>query len=95
MQRARIAVIGGGPAGVATAWALSRRGENGLLILEKVEFANTHSSGRNAAMIRQLIDEPGAGPLARSSAQFSQSFLLNLKSTSTLGKSDLFGSARP
>ena len=69
MKRSRIVIVGAGFAGAATAWALARRGVSDVLILEREEFPGTHSSGRNAAMIRQLIEEPSIAALARASAR--------------------------
>ncbi len=48
-------IIGGGLAGMSTAWGLSLLGERDVVVLEKEDFPGMHSSGRNAAMIRQLV----------------------------------------
>ena len=55
MDSARFVIVGAGLAGMATAYALTRRGETGVLILEKENLPGLHSSGRNAAMIRQVV----------------------------------------
>jgi D-arginine dehydrogenase len=59
-------IIGGGLAGMSTAWGLSLLGEHDVVVLEKEDFPGMHSSGRNAAMIRQLV--PGEELLGLSTA---------------------------
>ena len=47
-ERARIAIIGGGIAGVATAWHLAERGESDVVILERTELtagSTWHAAG--------------------------------------------------
>ncbi len=63
-------IIGGGLAGMSTAWGLSVLGERDTVVLEKENVPGMHSSGRNAAMIRQVV--PGAEllQLALSGARF-------------------------
>lgn len=58
-------VIGAGFAGAATAFHLMRRGLERVVVLEKERFAGVHSSGRNAAMIRQVTRDPAVAELAR------------------------------
>lgn len=55
--RAEIAVIGGGLAGLATAWALTERGVTDVVVLEREPALATHASGRNAAMCRALAED--------------------------------------
>jgi D-arginine dehydrogenase len=55
---ARVAVIGAGFAGAATAAALARRGFAPGLIVEREALPGSHASGRNAAMIRQVEFDP-------------------------------------
>ena len=52
-----IAVIGGGLAGLATAWALAERGASDVVVLEREPTLATHASGRNAAMCRALAED--------------------------------------
>ena len=54
----RFLVIGGGVAGIATAWSLAERGETDVVVLEREELLGTHSSGRNAAILRTLCADP-------------------------------------
>ena len=49
-----VVIIGAGMAGVATAFALSRRGVREIVIVEREAQVATHASGRNAAIFRLL-----------------------------------------
>jgi glycine/D-amino acid oxidase-like deaminating enzyme len=54
---ADVVIIGAGFAGLSTAHALQRRGVSSV-VLEQEAVPGFHSSGRNAAIARRLIDEP-------------------------------------
>lgn len=64
-------IIGGGIAGLATAWHLAQRGQRDVLLLEREANLGTQSSGLNAAILRTL----GPDPLTTSVAQRSAAFL--------------------
>jgi D-arginine dehydrogenase len=51
-------VVGAGFAGAATAWHLAARGVEDVVLLEKEPVAGRHSSGRNAALVREKVDHP-------------------------------------
>ena len=70
MESAKYVIVGAGLAGMATAWGLTRASEKSVLVLEKEEFPGMHSSGRNAAMIRQVVSNPALVALAREGARF-------------------------
>jgi len=70
MDSARIVIIGAGLAGVATAYRLAGLGETDVLILEKEVLPGMHSSGRSAAMIRQVVQDKDILMLAREGARF-------------------------
>lgn len=63
------AVIGGGIAGAAALFHLARAGSR-CVLLERESLAGTHSTGRNAAMIRQNVADPIERLLAVRSAAF-------------------------
>jgi len=63
-------VIGAGFAGAATAYHLARRGVRDVLVLEQEALPGFHSSGRNAAMIRQCVPDAALLALARDGAAF-------------------------
>lgn len=63
-------IIGAGFAGAATAYQLTRRGVTDILLLEQESIPGFHSSGRNAAMLRQCVPEPDLAKLTRDGAVF-------------------------
>ena len=63
-------IAGAGFAGAATAYHLARAGVRSLLLLEQESMPGFHSSGRNAAMLRQCVSEPDLTRLARAGAAF-------------------------
>jgi len=66
-RSAAVVIVGGGFAGLSTANALWRRGVTDLVILEQEPVPAFHSSGRNAAILRRLIEEPTTFALAMTS----------------------------
>jgi len=55
MERAEILIVGGGVAGLATAWQLAREGRgSGVVLLEGEAHLATHSSALNASILRCL-----------------------------------------
>ena len=65
-----IAIVGGGIAGAAAAFFLTRKGARDIVILERDRTAGAHSTGRNAAILRTLISDPVLRAVARESAEF-------------------------
>jgi D-arginine dehydrogenase len=70
MSDERVIIIGAGIAGAATAYFLTRKGLNNILILEKEKLAGTQSTGRNAAILRTMIPHPLLNRIACESAGF-------------------------
>jgi D-arginine dehydrogenase len=70
MESVDFLVIGAGLAGASTAYHLSRMGAGSVLIVEQEDTPGMHSSGRNAAMIRQVVGNPEIAKLAREGAAF-------------------------
>ena len=60
----RVAVIGGGIAGLATAWHLARARAGSVVLLERESLLASHSSARNAAIFQLLEELPGMIGLA-------------------------------
>ncbi len=67
-----IVVIGAGFAGLATAFHLARRGVREVLVLEREAVPGAHASGRNAGLLRQVVEEGPFGPLCRAGARALQ-----------------------
>jgi D-arginine dehydrogenase len=63
-------IIGGGLAGISTAYHLSVAGVTDLTILEQAEAVGQYASGRNAAMARQYVPERDTVPLAVRGTRF-------------------------
>jgi D-arginine dehydrogenase len=63
-------IVGAGFAGAATAYHLAREGVGDILIVEQETIAGFHSSGRNAAMVRQCVSDPTTAALTRDGAGF-------------------------
>lgn len=57
-------IIGAGFAGLSTAYHLSKRGRKSVLVIEQDKKLGGHSSGRNAGMIRQAVEDPTLARLA-------------------------------
>lgn len=70
-ERFETLIIGGGIAGLATAWHLAQRGRRDVLLLEREGSLGSQSSGRNAAILRTLCSDP----LTTSVAQRAVAFL--------------------
>jgi len=71
MSAERIVIVGGGIAGVATAWWLARAGAGRRVVLvEREDVLGQHSSGRNAAILRTAIPAPATRRLALETMRF-------------------------
>jgi D-arginine dehydrogenase len=68
--RARVVIIGGGLAGMATAYALTSAGVSDVLVLEREVTCGYHASGRNAALGRQLTEDDAVTALTVRGAAF-------------------------
>lgn len=69
-DRAEILIVGGGVAGLATAYFLARAGVRGVVLVEREEQLASHSSALNAAILRTLTADPFLTELAQRSARF-------------------------
>ena len=66
----RCVVVGAGFAGAATAFHLTQMGMSNVVVLEQEAVPGMHASGRNAAMIRQVVSGESISSLARGGAAF-------------------------
>ncbi len=79
MGQTKILIIGGGIAGLTTAWHLAQSGRGeGVLLLEREEQLATHSSAQNAAILRTLGPDPFSSRIAQASARFLRDGVLLL-----------------
>jgi D-arginine dehydrogenase len=67
-DRQRVAVIGGGIAGVSAAWALAA--DHDVILLEAEPELATHATGRSAAMLSETSGPRAVCALARASRHF-------------------------
>ncbi len=58
VDRAEVAIIGGGIAGLSTAFHLARSGQRGIVLLDREDQPGTYASGHNAAIARSLTGRP-------------------------------------
>jgi glycine/D-amino acid oxidase-like deaminating enzyme len=72
-RRAEVVIVGGGFAGAATAYALTRAGIGDVLVLERERSFGYHASGRNAALCRQIVEDEGVTALTVRGAAFLRS----------------------
>jgi glycine/D-amino acid oxidase-like deaminating enzyme len=56
-RSAEVAIIGGGFAGCATAWALARAGIDDVVVIERERELGRYASGRGAGLGRQLAED--------------------------------------
>lgn len=70
MSGARVVVVGGGIAGLASAWWLVQRGVRELVLVEREPLLGTHSTGRNAAILRTPQPDALGEQLALEGARF-------------------------
>ncbi|MBI4353136.1 MAG: FAD-binding oxidoreductase, partial [Candidatus Omnitrophica bacterium] len=63
-MREEVLIIGGGFAGLSTAYHLALKGVRGVVILEREREIGAHASGKNAGMIRQAIPDPALARMA-------------------------------
>ena len=65
-----VAIVGGGLAGAATAFFLSRARGVRVVVVEQEDAPAVHSSGRNAGLVRGASGEPHLDALCREGAEF-------------------------
>jgi len=68
-ERVDVAIIGGGFAGLATAWALRQRGVTDMIVVEREAELGRFASGRSAGLGRQLAEDDDTTALAVRGAQ--------------------------
>ena len=64
-----VLIVGGGIAGLSTAWSLSRRGWSDVLLVERGELGG-QASRQNASILKELSSDPVTAELARRGADF-------------------------
>ncbi len=69
-ETAQVAIVGAGIAGASVAWHLAREGVEGIVLLEREEAPGLRASGRNAALVRQSVEDEVNLQLAVESVRF-------------------------
>ncbi len=95
-DRAAIVIVGGGFAGLSTAWWLTRGGVTDVVVVEREVELGRHASGRNAGMCRQVAEDDawtarcvrGATFLREPPAEFTTSPLVEVTGSLLLGDDD-------
>lgn len=64
LEQAEILIIGGGIAGLSTAFHLAQMGQKGIVLLEREDLPGFYASGHNAGVGRQLTGRPEHTALA-------------------------------
>ena len=73
-----IVIVGAGFAGIATAYHLSRRGQRGIIVLEREDGPGVFASGRNAGLLRQSSADGPTAELLRRGARAARSLLARI-----------------
>ncbi len=63
-------IVGGGIAGLSTAWNLGQLGGERVLVLERESAFGTHASAQNASILKELGEDSLTSELERRSARF-------------------------
>jgi len=66
---ANVIIVGAGLAGAATAYHLRRLGVDDVVVLEQESSPGQHSSGRNAAIVRETVEDADVQTLASRGAE--------------------------
>ena len=70
MVKTEILIVGGGVAGLSTAYFLGKNGRRSVIVLEQEKSLGGHASGRNAGMLRQAVPDPVLARLAKQSRAY-------------------------
>ncbi len=73
MIKTDVLVVGGGLAGLSTAYFLGKNKKLSVIVIEQENALGGHSSGRNAGMLRQALPDPMLVKLAKSSLAYFNS----------------------
>ena len=65
-----VLIVGGGVAGLSSAWHLARAGGTRVHLVERADSFGTESSGKNAAVLRTATGDPIELELATRGARF-------------------------
>ncbi len=77
MIKKNVLIVGGGIAGLSTAYFLGKLGEYSVVILEREKDLGGHASGRNAGMLRQALADPILAALAKNSRDYFDTLSAN------------------
>ncbi len=77
MFKADVLIVGGGVAGLSTAYFLGKGSRLNVTVLEQEKNLGGHASGRNAGMLRQALPDPVLALLAKQSRHYFESLAGN------------------
>lgn len=70
MFKTEVLIVGGGVAGLSTAYFLGKSAQRSVTVLEQEKRLGAHASGRNAGMLRQAVPDPLLASLAKQSRRY-------------------------
>jgi D-arginine dehydrogenase len=73
VERFDVAIVGGGIAGLATAWALSEQRTLRIVLVERAPIVGAGSSGKSAAILRTFDDDPVNRSVTRAGGRLLES----------------------
>jgi D-arginine dehydrogenase len=74
LYKTEVLIVGGGVAGLSTAYFLAKGGLRSVTVLEQEKDLGGHASGRNAGMLRQALPDPVLASLAKQSRRYFEAF---------------------
>jgi sarcosine oxidase subunit beta len=88
----QITIVGGGFAGISTAYQLARRGVKDVVVIEQEDGPGCHASGRNAGLLRRSCPDPVIAGMLRDGARAAARLLSRTAAAFTPSGSLILGS---
>lgn len=84
-------IVGGGFAGISTAYHLARRGVRDVVVIEQEDGPGYHASGRNAGLLRRSSHDPAIAQMLRNGARAATRLLSHTTAALTPSGSLILG----